>query len=85
MAFGRWLRANAEHYLMIAAQDRVARTYGANRPRPPHGVREIFWLRIFAPVYGLIPWSVRRAVIHLMPGSHRRSWPAPPKPSSPAV
>jgi hypothetical protein len=85
MSFARWLRTNAEHYLLVAAQDRVAKEHAANRPRPPRGLREVFWLRVFAPVYGLLPWSLRRRVIRLMPGSHRRSWPVPPKPSGPAV
>ena len=29
MSFSRWLRSNSEHYLLIAAQDRIARQHGA--------------------------------------------------------
>ena len=47
MSFSRWLRHNTEHYLLIAAQDRVARQHGARRPRRPHGLRDLFWLRFF--------------------------------------
>jgi len=49
MSFSRWLRSNSEHYLLIAAQDRIARQHGARQPRKPHGVGELFSLRIFAP------------------------------------
>ncbi len=85
MPFARWLRTNSEHYLLAAAQDRVAKAEGANRPRKPQGPREWFWLGVFAPVYRVLPWSLRRQVMRLMPGSHRRSWPAPPRTSGPAV
>ena len=41
MSFSRWLRSNSEHYLLIAAQERVARQHGARAPRPPRGLREV--------------------------------------------
>lgn len=85
MAFTRWLRRNSEHYLLVGAQERIARAQGANRPRPPKGVKDWFWLRVFAPAYRVLPWSLRRRVLHVMPGSHRRSWSPPPKPLGPAV
>ena len=40
MSFARWLRTNSEHYLLIAAQDRIARQYGTQPPPGPHGARE---------------------------------------------
>ena len=85
MAVARWLRSNSEHYLLTAAQKRIAAQQGANPPRGPHGLREWFWLGVFAPVYRALPWSLRRRVVRMMPGSHRRSWPSPPTPSGPAV
>jgi hypothetical protein len=85
MSFSRWLRTNSEHYLLIAAQDRVAREYGVSGPRRPRGAKEVFWLRVFAPAYRLLPWGLRRRIIQRMPGSHRRSWPAPPKAAGPAI
>lgn len=78
MSFSRWLRSNSEHYLMIAAQERVAREHGVPGPRRPRGVVELFWLRVFAPLYRLLPWPVRQRVMRLMPGSHRRTWTPPP-------
>lgn len=85
MSFPRWLRSNAEHYLLIAAQERVAREHGARPPRPPRGLQELFWLRIFAPVYRLLPWPLRQKVMLALPGSHRRQWAPPPKRHAPAV
>ena len=85
MSFARWLRSNSEHYLLAAAQDRVAKSQGVTRPRRPQGPREWFWLGVFVPVYRALPWPVRKRVMRLMPGSHRRSWPAPPTRSGPAV
>lgn len=85
MSFARWLRENSEHFLLVAAQERVAKSQGANRPRRPRGPREWFWLGVFAPAYRLLPWSLRKRVLRMMPGSHRRKWPAPPHLSGPAV
>jgi hypothetical protein len=85
MSFSRWLRHNSEHYLLIAAQDRVAAQLGARRPRPPNGLRDLFWLRFFAPVYRALPWSLRHRVMLAMPGSHRRQWAPPPQARGPAV
>jgi hypothetical protein len=73
VAFSRWLRENSERYLMIAAQQKIAAKYGVPPPRQPRGA-EIFWLRVFVPVYQAIPWSLRSAIIRRMPGSHRMRW-----------
>ena len=75
MSFFRWLRRNAEHYLLEAAQIDMAKKYrDGSGPvlAPARGA--LFWRRIFVPVYRLLPWSVRRAIMRAMPGSHRRSW-----------
>jgi len=37
MSFSRWLRATSEHYLMVAAQEKVAAKYHVIPPRPPRG------------------------------------------------
>lgn len=85
MSFSAWLRSNSEHYLLIAAHEKLARTRGGPHPRPPKGMKEIFWLRIFAPAYALLPWSLRSRIMRAMPGSHRRSWAPPPTTQGPAV
>jgi hypothetical protein len=85
MSFSRWLRTNAEHYLLIAAQDRVARAHDARGPRPPRGPVEFAWLRIFAPVYRALPWPLRHKIMLTMPGSHRRQWAGPPQTHGSAV
>ncbi len=88
MQVARWLRQNAEHYLLVDAQGRVGARYGATGPRHRVGVKELFWLRLFAPIYARLPWSVRSRVLHAMPGSHRQkwtSWTQPPRRRDPAV
>ena len=82
--FARWLRQSSEHYLLVDAQRRMAAKYG--RPvASPHGVRDRFWLGGFAPVYRLLPWTLRRLAIQAMPGSHRQSWHNPATRGVPAV
>lgn len=73
--FGEWLRRNSEHYLLEAAQRDLARQYlGREGTVGPGGPSPFFWRRIFVPVYRALPWRLRRRVIQIMPGSHRRSW-----------
>jgi hypothetical protein len=83
--FSGWLRRNAEHYLLIDAHRRLAARYQTAAPRAPSGVKELFWLKVFAPAYALLPWSVRQTVMRAMPGSHRKTWAPPPAPRGPAV
>ncbi|BBG04264.1 MULTISPECIES: hypothetical protein [Pseudonocardia] len=86
MGFSRWLRENSQHYLLMGAHEQLARTRpGTRAPRPPHGPVELFWLRVFAPVYRALPWPLRHRILRAMPGSHRRPWATPPRPSGPAV
>jgi hypothetical protein len=84
-SFFGWLRSNSEHYLLIAAHQKLAKSQGSPAPRPPHGAKEIFWLKIFAPVYGALPWPLRSKIMRAMPGSHRKTWAPPPRPQGPAV
>ena len=74
MGFFEWLRSNSERYLLEAAQHDEARRSGLPTPRPGGGPMGFFWRRIFVPVYRLLPWGLRRWIMHLMPGSHRRRW-----------
>jgi hypothetical protein len=83
--FSGWLRANAEHYLLVDAHRRLAARDGSGAPRPPKGVKELFWLKIFAPLYTLLPWPLRHRIMRAMPGSHRKTWAPPPAPGGPAV
>lgn len=88
MPVTHWLRDNAERYLLVAAQDRIGRQYGVPRPRQPQGFKAFFWLRLFAPGYRLLPWTLRSRVLRAMPGSHRRqwaSWAQPPSRREPGV
>ena len=80
-----WVRLNSQKYLLEAAQEPLARRY-LGRPgtvsRP--GLQVFFWKRIFVPLYRLLPWEWRRAIILAMPGSHRRGWLPGPRAPSPA-
>lgn len=84
-SFPAWLRENSEHYLLVAAHTKLAREQGTPAPRPPRGLRELFWLRVFAPTYARLPWSLRSVVMRAMPGSHRRTWEWSQRPQGPAV
>jgi hypothetical protein len=85
VTLSRWLRSNSEHYLLVDAQARMARKYGRPAPPVPRGARDVFWQRLFVPAYRRLPWRVRRTVIQLMPGSHRRHWSPVPSRGQPAV
>lgn len=79
--FSQWLRQNAEHYLVEAAQRDLSRRHlGRAGPletdRGPHA---FFWRRVFVPVYRQLPWALRQRVTQGMPGSHRRPWRRPPR------
>jgi hypothetical protein len=74
MAPATWLRHNAEHYLLVAAQQRVAGRHGLTVPAPTRRPRDRFSLSVFVPIYQRLPWNLRRAVLQRMPGSHRRTW-----------
>ncbi|MFF5207274.1 hypothetical protein [Streptosporangium sp. NPDC000396] len=78
----RWVRENAQHYLLRDAQARVARAHGRTPP-PIRG--SVFWRRIFVPIYRLTPWPVRCRLMAVMPGSHRKHWSKPTTPVGPAV
>ena len=87
VSLSRWLRNNAEHHLLVHAQDRVGRLRRAPAARP-HGPGGLFWLRVFVPAYAVLPWSWRIRVLRAMPGSHRQewdSWTHPPHRRKPAV
>jgi hypothetical protein len=90
VGFSGWLRSNSEYYLLEAAQRDVALRHGVPPPKRKGGGPLVwFWRLIFVPVYRILPWSLRRFIMHLMPGSHRRRWeerapPAPPRAAVPA-
>lgn len=67
MAFGSWLRENAEKYLMEAADDRMISRYPESCAKPYRegGPGPFFWRNIFVPLYLAVPWSIRRKIILL--------------------
>lgn len=83
-SFARWLRARSEEQLLIAAQRRVALTYGRQPPPAPEGM-DVFWQRVYAPLFYRLPYPLRAAVANRLPGSHRRTWHAPARAGGPAV
>lgn len=73
MSFSRWLRATSEHHLMVAAQEKIAAKYHVPPPPPPRGT-EVFWRRVYVPLYRAVPWPVRSSIIRRLPGSHHMAW-----------
>ncbi len=69
-----WLRANAERYLMVAAEADIAKRYGHRGPSRPKDLIGLFFVTVFVPVYRAIPWKIRTVLITAMPGSHRKTW-----------
>jgi hypothetical protein len=74
MGFSRWLRSNAEYHLQEDTQRRMARRYGLSPPVRRPGVMATLWRRVFVPTYRILPWGLRRWIMGIMPGSHRRPW-----------
>jgi hypothetical protein len=84
MAFTRWVRAVSEKQLMTAAQTKVAKRYGLEPPPRPSG-GDLFWQRVYAPVFYALPVGLRDRVAATMPGSHRRTWHPAAQASGPAA
>ena len=82
-SFTRWVRSTSEHHLLVVAQAKMARAHGLEAPTP-HGV-DIFWQRVYAPLFYRLPLSWRTKVADAMPGSHRQTWHQPPQAGGPAV
>jgi hypothetical protein len=73
--FFAWLRRNAEHYLIEAAQVEMSKKYrGGAGPLITPAPGAMFWRRVFVPLYRRLPWSLRSKIMRAMPGSHRRPW-----------
>jgi hypothetical protein len=73
MSFTRWVRSVSEEQLLTAAQKVVAERYGVTPPPRPAGL-DIFWQKVYAPIYHRLPWNLRAKVMMRMPGSHRQKW-----------
>lgn len=84
MAFTRWVRSMSEKQLLTAAQAVVAKRYGVAPPPRPAGT-DVFWQKVYAPVYHRLPWKFRAKVMALMPGSHRKKWTRRAPTGGPAV
>lgn len=74
MGFSRWVRSNAEYFLREATENALAKRYGLKPPVRRRGPMAFVWRRMFVPIYRILPWSLRRWIMGVMPGSHRRPW-----------
>jgi len=83
-SFTRWVRSVSEEQLVIAAQAKMAARYGVTPPPAPHGV-DLFWQRVYAPLFYRLPYALRAKVAGAMPGSHRQTWHQPEQAKGPAV
>lgn len=85
MPFFEWLRTTSEHYLMEASQRDMAKKYlGEDPPVVGSGIEEIFFRRLFVPIYRRLPWRIRRVIMMSMPGSHRQDWGGRAPPQQPS-
>jgi len=84
MAFTRWVRSVSEKQLLTAAHTDMAKRYGVAPPPRPAGI-DIFWQKVYAPIYHRLPWTFRAKMMTLMPGSHRQQWTPRPPSGGPAV
>jgi len=84
MAVTRWVRSVSEKHLMIAAQNTVADRYGTPRPHTVTGA-DLFWQKLYVPLFHRLPAGLRDGVVQRMPGSHRQHWTPTPRAQGPAV
>jgi len=84
MGLTRWVRNTSEYYLMIDAQEKVAKKLGTTPPNPPKGAA-VFWRRVYVPIFHRMPLKMRNAIIGLMPGSHQKEWRSQPPLKGPAI
>ena len=82
-SFTRWVRATSEHHLLIVAQAKLARAHGLVPPTPK-GL-DVFWQKVYAPIFYLLPYGLRSKVANAMPGSHQQIWHTPEQAKGPAV
>ncbi len=64
-ALPRLMRAGGERALMEASQRKFGPVTGAPAP---HGSAGWFWRTLFAPVYAVIPWSIKRRMVAMTSG-----------------
>lgn len=82
-SFNRWLREVSQVQLFVHAQAEIAQKYGL--PANPPARKDLFWQRVYSPVYYVLPGAVRDKVVATMPGSHRKTWHWPAQASGPAA
>ena len=83
MALTRWVREVSEQQLMVAAQAKMARRNGLVHS-PPKGTN-LFWQKVYAPIFYRLPVAFRNKVAAAMPGSHRQTWHKPAQADGPAA
>ena len=84
MAFTRMVRVVSERALMVAAEREMALRNGIPPPPPPKRM-DLFWQKVYVPIYHRIPWPLRAKIMRRMPGSHRETWHRPRRARGPAV
>jgi hypothetical protein len=82
MTFTRWVRKVSQEQLLASAKTKVATSRGLPSRRP-HG-KDVFWQKVYAPVFYRLPIPLRDKVVAIMPGSHRQTWHQPAQVSGPA-
>ena len=76
----RRLRDRAEHHLMLAAMDDLRARHPAGTTKPYRDSGDVFWRRVFVPLYRRVPWSVKEQAMHrLGMTAERAGWTPPPR------
>ncbi len=83
IGFTRWVRKVSQQQLLVNSQTEMAHKHGLPARRPAGA--EIFWQRVYSPVFYRLPIGLRDKVVAAMPGSHRRTWHQPEQASGPAA
>jgi hypothetical protein len=79
------LRHQAEHHLRLAAMDEMRRRYPiSGQPPAWHEPGNVFWRRVFVPLYRRVPWTVKERAMHALKMTAESSgWSPPPRRPSP--
>jgi hypothetical protein len=74
------LRERAEHNLRVAAMDDLRRRYPAGTTQPYRERGNLFWRRVFVPLYRRVPWTVKTRAMHALRMTAESSgWTPPPR------
>jgi hypothetical protein len=72
------LRDRAEHHLLLAAMEDLRARYPEGTTPPYRRRGELFWRRVFVPLYRRVPWSAKERAMHALGMTAERAGWTPP-------